>query len=131
MTNARTARDWVLTSLKNPAAVVRHFVAVSSNTAEVTKFGIAAENMFEMWDWVGGRYSICSAIGLSTMIAIGPEQFRDMLDGFHQMDEHFRTAPFDCNLPVLMAVIISSQRRPWLFYLMRSICNAFRLIYSN
>lgn len=105
MTNAQTARDWILKPLKNPAAVARHFAAVSSNAEEVTKFGIAAENRFEMWDWVGGRYSICSAIGLSTMIAIGPEQFRAMLDGFHQMDEHFRTAPFDCNLPVLMGVL--------------------------
>ena len=105
MTNAQTARDWILKTLQNPAAVSRHFAAVSSNVEEVTKFGITAENRFEMWDWVGGRYSICSAIGLSTMIAIGPEQFRAMLDGFHQMDEHFRTAPFDCNLPVLMGVL--------------------------
>ena len=91
--------------MNDPASVANHFVAVSSNIEEVTQFGIAADNMFEMWDWVGGRYSICSAIGLSTMIAIGPEQFRAMLDGFHQMDEHFRTAPFDCNLPVLMGVL--------------------------
>ena len=105
MTNAHTARDWILKTLNDPASVANHFVAVSDNIEEVTKFGIAAENMFEIWDWVGGRYSICSAIGLSTMIAIGPEQFRAMLDGFHQMDEHFRTAPFDCNLPVLMGVL--------------------------
>jgi glucose-6-phosphate isomerase len=105
MTNAQTARDWLLKLLKNPAAVAGHFAAVSSNTEAAVKFGIAAENIFTIWDWVGGRYSICSAIGLSTMIAIGPEQFRAMLDGFHQMDEHFRTAPFDCNLPVLMGVL--------------------------
>jgi glucose-6-phosphate isomerase len=102
MTNAHTARDWALKTLKHPAAVARHFVAVSTNVGEVDKFGINTANMFEFWDWVGGRYSMDSAIGLSTMIAIGPEDFRAMLDGFHQMDEHFRTAPFERNLPVLM-----------------------------
>jgi glucose-6-phosphate isomerase len=105
MTNAHSARDWALKTLKYPAAVARHFVAVSTNAAEVTKFGIDTENMFEFWDWVGGRYSMDSAIGLSTMVAIGPENFRAMLDGFHQMDEHFRTAPFERNLPVLMGLL--------------------------
>jgi glucose-6-phosphate isomerase len=105
MTNARTARDWALKALKNPAAVAKHFVAVSTNAAEVSAFGIDTANMFEFWDWVGGRYSMDSAIGLSTMIAIGPENFYAMLDGFHQMDEHFRTAPFERNLPVLMALL--------------------------
>jgi glucose-6-phosphate isomerase len=105
MTNARTARDWALTTLKQPAAVAKHFVAVSTNAEEVAKFGIDPANMFEFWDWVGGRYSMDSAIGLSTMIAIGPEHFRAMLDGFHQMDEHFRTAPFERNLPVLMGLL--------------------------
>jgi glucose-6-phosphate isomerase len=105
MTNAHTARDWALKTLKHPAAVARHFVAVSTNVAEVAKFGIDKANMFEFWDWVGGRYSMGSAIGLSTMIAIGPEYFRAMLDGFHQMDEHFRTAPFERNLPVLMGLL--------------------------
>jgi glucose-6-phosphate isomerase len=105
MTNAHTARDWLLKTLKQPAAVARHFVAVSTNAVEVTKFGIDAANMFEFWDWVGGRYSMDSAIGLSTMIAIGPDHFRAMLNGFHQMDEHFRTAPFERNLPVLMGLI--------------------------
>ena len=105
MTNARTARDWALATLKQPAAVAKHFVAVSTNADEVAKFGIDPANMFELWDWVGGRYSMDSAIGLSTMIAIGPEQFRAMLDGFHQMDEHFRTAPFERNLPVLMGLL--------------------------
>jgi len=105
MTNARTARDWALATLKQPAAVAKHFVAVSTNADEVAKFGIDTANMFEFWDWVGGRYSMDSAIGLSTMIAIGPEQFRAMLDGFHQMDEHFRTAPFERNLPVLMGLL--------------------------
>jgi glucose-6-phosphate isomerase len=92
-------------TLKQPAAVAKHFVAVSTNAAEVAKFGIDPANMFEFWDWVGGRYSMDSAIGLSTMIAIGPEHFRAMLDGFHQMDEHFRTAPFERNLPVLMGLL--------------------------
>ena len=105
MTNAHTARDWTLKTLKHPAAVARHFVAVSTNAEEVAKFGIDTTNMFEFWDWVGGRYSMDSAIGLSTMIAIGPEHFRAMLDGFHEMDEHFRTAPFERNLPVLMGVL--------------------------
>ncbi len=104
MTNAHTARVWALKTLKQSAAIAKHFVAVSTNTEEVAKFGIDTANMFEFWDWVGGRYSMDSAIGLSTMIAIGPEHFRDMLDGFHQMDEHFRTAPFERNLPVLMAL---------------------------
>jgi glucose-6-phosphate isomerase len=105
MTNARTARDWVLQTLKDPAAVARHFVAVSTNAEEVAKFGIDPANMFEFWDWVGGRYSMDSAIGLSTMIAIGPEHFQAMLEGFHEMDEHFRTAPFHRNLPVLMGLL--------------------------
>ena len=105
MTNAHTARDWALKTLKYPAAVARHFVAISTNVGEVAKFGIDTANMFEFWDWVGGRYSMDSAIGLSTMIAIGPENFRAMLDGFHQMDEHFRTAPFERNLPILMGLL--------------------------
>ena len=105
MTNAHTARDWALKTLKHPAAVARHFVAVSTNVGEVAIFGIDTANMFEFWDWVGGRYSMDSAIGLSTMIAIGPEDFRAMLDGFHEMDEHFRTAPFERNLPVLMGLL--------------------------
>lgn len=105
MTNAHTARDWALKTLKHPAAVAKHFVAVSTNAEEVTKFGIDTANMFVFWDWVGGRYSMDSAIGLSTMIAIGPDNFRAMLDGFHQMDEHFRTAPFESNLPVLMGLL--------------------------
>ena len=93
MTNAHTARDWALKTLKHPDCCCQHFVAVSTNAGEVAKFGIDTANMFEFWDWVGGRYSMDSAIGLSTMIAIGPENFRAMLDGFHQMDEHFPTAP--------------------------------------
>ncbi|MCS6840452.1 MAG: glucose-6-phosphate isomerase [Roseiflexus sp.] len=105
MTNARTARAWLLAALGDEAAVARHFVAVSTNAAEVTKFGIDTANMFGFWDWVGGRYSMTSAIGLSTMIAIGPERFREMLAGFHAMDEHFRTAPFDCNLPVIHGLL--------------------------
>ncbi len=105
MTNAHTARDWALKTLKHHAAVARHFVAVSTNIGEVAKFGIDTAHMFEFWDWVGGRYSMDSAIGLSTMIAIGPENFRAMLDGFHQMDEHFLTAPFERNLPVLMGLL--------------------------
>jgi glucose-6-phosphate isomerase len=105
MTNAHTARDWVLKTLKDPSAIASHFVAVSTNGGEVAKFGIDTANMFEFWDWVGGRYSMDSAIGLSTMIAIGPEDFRAMLKGFHQMDEHFRTAPFERNLPVLMGLL--------------------------
>ncbi len=105
MTNAASARAWLLGALGDERAIARHFVAVSTNAAEVTKFGIDTANMFGFWDWVGGRYSMDSAIGLSTMIAIGPEHFRAMLDGFHAMDEHFRTAPFDRNLPVLMALL--------------------------
>jgi len=105
MTNAHTARDWALTSLKDTAAVAKHFVAVSTNGEQVAKFGIDPANMFEFWDWVGGRYSMDSAIGLSTMLAIGPGHFRAMLDGFHQMDQHFRTAPFERNLPVLMGLL--------------------------
>jgi glucose-6-phosphate isomerase len=106
MTNAHTARAWLLAGLKGEeAAIAKHFVAVSTNAAEVAKFGIDTENMFGFWDWVGGRYSMDSAIGLSTMIAIGAENFRAMLDGFRQMDEHFRTAPFDRNLPVLMGLL--------------------------
>jgi glucose-6-phosphate isomerase len=106
MTNAHTARDWLLAGLKgDEKAIAKHCVAVSTNTGEVTKFGIDTANMFGFWDWVGGRYSMDSAIGLSTMIAIGPDNFRAMLDGFHQMDEHFRTAPFERNLPVLMGLL--------------------------
>ncbi len=106
MTNAHTARDWSLAALGgDTSSVAKHFVAVSTNAPEVSKFGIDTANMFEFWDWVGGRYSMDSAIGLSTMIAIGPDNFRAMLDGFHQMDEHFRTAPFERNLPVLMGVL--------------------------
>lgn len=105
MTNAHTARDWALATLEDPAAVARHFVAVSTNVGEVAKFGIDTANMFEFWDWVGGRYSMDSAIGLSTMIAIGSQHFRAMLDGFHEMDEHFRTAPFERNVPVLMGLL--------------------------
>jgi glucose-6-phosphate isomerase len=106
MTNAHSARDWFLkASGGNQAAVAKHFVAVSTNAAEVTKFGIDTANMFGFWDWVGGRYSMDSAIGLSSMIAIGPDNFRAMLDGFHQMDEHFRTTPLEKNLPVLLGLI--------------------------
>jgi glucose-6-phosphate isomerase len=106
MTNARTARDWLLADLGgDEKAVAKHFVAVSTNASEVAKFGIDTANMFGFWDWVGGRYSMDSAIGLSTMIAIGPDNFRAMLDGFHQMDEHFRTTPFERNLPVLMGLL--------------------------
>jgi glucose-6-phosphate isomerase len=105
MLNARTAREWSLKKLGAEQAVARHFVAVSTNAAEVTKFGIDTANMFGFWDWVGGRYSMDSAIGLSTMVAIGPEQFTNMLAGFHAMDEHFRTAPFERNLPVLMGLL--------------------------
>ncbi len=106
MTNAQSARDWLLTGLGNDArAVAKHFVAVSTNAAKVSEFGIDTANMFEFWDWVGGRYSMDSAIGLSTMLAIGPDNFRALLDGFHQMDEHFRTTPFERNLPVLMGLL--------------------------
>jgi len=106
MTNANAAREWLLAGLDgNEKAVAKHAVAVSTNATEVAKFGIDTANMFGFWDWVGGRYSMDSAIGLSTMIAIGPENFRAMLEGFHQMDEHFHTAPFDRNLPVLMGLL--------------------------
>src|SRR6516165_3963645 len=106
MTNAQTARQWTLAALHDEEAIAKHFVAVSTNADEVAKFGIDTANMFEFWDWVGGRYSMDSAIGLSTMIALGPERFRAMLDGFHQMDEHFRTASFESNLPVLMGLLV-------------------------
>src|SRR6266404_4590856 len=106
MTNAQSARDWLLKGLSgNPEAVAKHFVAVSTNAEKVSAFGIDIANMFGFWDWVGGRYSMDSAIGLSTMLAIGPDNFRALLKGFHEMDEHFRTAPFEKNLPVLMALL--------------------------
>ncbi len=106
MTNAHSARDWALAKLGgDEKAVARHFVAVSINAKEVTKFGIDTANMFGFWDWVGGRYSMDSAIGLSTMLAVGPDNFRAMLSGFHEMDEHFRTAPFERNLPVLLGLL--------------------------
>jgi glucose-6-phosphate isomerase len=105
MTNARSARAWCLNALGDEKAIARHFVAVSTNATAVSRFGIDTANMFTFWDWVGGRYSMDSAIGLSTMIAIGPENFRAMLDGFHAMDEHFRTAPFERNLPVLLGLL--------------------------
>lgn len=105
MTNAGTARAWCLEALGDPAAIARHFAAVSTNAAQVAEFGIDPAHMFGFWDWVGGRYSMDSAIGLSTMIAVGPAGFRRMLDGLHAMDEHFRTAPFERNLPVLMGLI--------------------------
>jgi glucose-6-phosphate isomerase len=106
MTNAHTARDWTLKGLGgDEKSIAKHFVAVSTNAAEVSKFGIDTANMFEFWDWVGGRYSMDSAIGLSTMLAIGPDNFREMLSGFHQIDEHFHTAPFKQNLPVLMGLL--------------------------
>ena len=106
MTNAHSARNWLVDALGgDDAAVARHFVAVSTNTQAVADFGIDADNMFTFWDWVGGRYSMGSAIGLSTMIAIGPQQFAELLAGFHDMDEHFRTAPFEANLPVLMGLL--------------------------
>lgn len=106
MTNARTARAWILAGLGgDERSVAHHFVAVSTNAAEVAKFGIDTTNMFEFWDWVGGRYSMDSAIGLSTMLAVGPDNFRALLNGFHEMDEHFRTAPFHDNLPVLMGLL--------------------------
>ena len=106
MTNARTAREWLLARLESPDAVKHHFVAVSTNADEVRKFGIDTGNMFGFWDWVGGRYSMDSAIGLSTMIAIGPENFREMLAGFHAMDEHFRITPLEANLPALMGLLV-------------------------
>jgi glucose-6-phosphate isomerase len=106
MTNAHSARDWALAGLGgDEKSIAKHFVAVSTNTAEVSKFGIDTANMFGFWDWVGGRYSMDSAIGLSTMLAIGPENFRSMLDGFHQVDQHFRSTPFERNLPVLMGLL--------------------------
>src|ERR1700757_5080735 len=106
MTNAHTAREWLLAGLKgDDSAIAKHFVAVSTNAKEVTQFGIDTANIFGFWDWVGGRYSMDSAIGLSTMLAVGPDNFRAMLKGFHQMDEHFRTAPFEKNLPVLMGLL--------------------------
>jgi glucose-6-phosphate isomerase len=105
MTNAHSARAWVVGALGDEAAVARHFVAVSTSAEQVARFGIDTANMFEFWDWVGGRYSMDAAIGLSTMIAIGPDHFREMLDGFHRMDEHFRTAPFERNLPVLLGLL--------------------------
>ena len=105
MTNAQTARAWALATLKDERAIARHFVAVSTNASEVSRFGIDTVNMFGFWDWVGGRYSMDSAIGLSTMLAIGPENFRSLLAGFHAMDEHYRTAPFAKNLPVLMGLL--------------------------
>jgi glucose-6-phosphate isomerase len=105
MTNAATARDWLLAALGERSAIAKHFVAVSTNTEAVTGFGIDAMNMFGFWDWVGGRYSMDSAIGLSTMIAIGPDAFGELLAGFHAMDEHFRTAPFEQNLPVLLGLL--------------------------
>jgi glucose-6-phosphate isomerase len=106
MTNAQTAREWLLNGIgMDEKGIAKHFVAVSTNAAEVTKFGIDTANMFEFWDWVGGRYSMCSAIGLSTMVAIGSENFHAMLGGMHQMDEHFRTAPMEYNLPVIMGLL--------------------------
>jgi len=106
MTNAHTGREWALRSLGDEKAVASHFVAVSTNAEEVSKFGIDTANMFEFWDWVGGRYSMDSAIGLSTMLAVGPDNFRAMLGGFHAIDEHFRTAPFEQNLPVIMGLLV-------------------------
>jgi glucose-6-phosphate isomerase len=105
MTNAQTARAWCLARLKDQAAVAKHFVAISTNAKEVARFGIDTANMFEFWDWIGGRYSMDSAIGLSTMLAIGPENFRAMLEGFHALDEHFRTAPLERNLPVILGLL--------------------------
>ena len=105
MTNGRTARDWLLEQLKDENAISRHFVAVSTNQIRVEEFGIAPENMFVFWDWIGGRYSLCSAIGLSTMIAIGPDNFYSLLEGFHQVDEHFRHTSLEKNIPVLMGLL--------------------------
>ena len=105
MTNARSARDWTLAGLGDEAAIAKHFVAVSTNAEKVREFGIDTENMFEFWEWVGGRYSLDSAIGLSTMVAVGPENFKAMLAGFHEMDEHFRAAPFEHNMPALMGLL--------------------------
>src|ERR1700751_1248955 len=105
LTNPTSAREWVLGQLGDPAAIAKHFVAVSTNAQRVAEFGIDTANMFGFWDWVGGRYSMDSAIGLSTMVAVGPEQFGQMLAGFHAMDEHFRTAPLARNLPALMGLL--------------------------
>ena len=105
MTNARSAREWTLAALGDEDAIAKHFVAVSTNAGEVAKFGISTDNMFGFWDWVGGRYSMDSAIGLSTMLAVGPDAFRELLAGFHELDEHFRTTPFERNLPVLMGLL--------------------------
>ena len=105
MTNARTAREWTLAALGEESAIARHFVAVSTNAEEVTEFGIDPDNMFGFWDWVGGRYSMTSAIGLSTMLAVGPDRFRELLAGFHAMDEHFRTTPLERNLPALHGLL--------------------------
>src|SRR5204862_6919499 len=106
MTNAKSARDWLLQGLgKDDKAVASHFVAVSTNAEKVAEFGIDTDNMFGFWEWVGGRYSLDSAIGLSTMLAIGPERFAELLAGFHAMDEHFRTTPLERNLPVLMGML--------------------------
>src|SRR6516164_9067374 len=106
LTNATSARDWVLGQLGDPAAIAKHFVAVSTNAQRVAEFGIDTANMFGFWDWVGGRYSMDSAIGLSTMVAVGPERFRELLAGFHEMDEHFRTTPFERNIPVLLGLLV-------------------------
>jgi glucose-6-phosphate isomerase len=105
MTNARSARDWALAALKDEEAIAKHFVAVSTNAEKVTEFGIDTDNMFGFWEWVGGRYSMDSAIGLSTMLAVGPDRFHEMLAGFHDVDEHFRSAPFAQNLPMLMGLL--------------------------
>ena len=105
MNNAQSARTWLLSQLGDESAVAKHFVAVSTNADGVSKFGIDTDNMFGFWDWVGGRYSMDSAIGLSTMIAIGPDGFADLLAGFHAMDEHFLTAPLESNLPVIMGLL--------------------------
>lgn len=105
MTNAETARAWCLDALKDPAAVAKHFVAVSTNAVEVSKFGIDVKNMFEFWDWVGGRYSLCSAVGLALMIAVGEQNFFEMLKGFNEMDRHFAETPFERNIPVILAVL--------------------------
>jgi glucose-6-phosphate isomerase len=105
MTNARSAREWVLSALGDERAIPKHFVAVSTNAKRVAEFGIETENMFGFWEWVGGRYSLDSAIGLSTMLAIGPERFAELLAGLHAMDEHFRTTPLIRNLPVLMGML--------------------------
>lgn len=105
MTNAQTARAWCLRALKNPAAIARHFVAVSTNADAVRAFGIDPANMFEFWDWVGGRYSLCSAVGLALMLAIGPHRFIEMLEGFHALDQHFLTAPLERNLPVMLGLL--------------------------